>query len=221
MKKILSIFVDESGNVGFNSDGASEFYIISLVFHNQSDDIIDKLNKIKNEPVFHVGPIINGKDAYANLNLRERQKLLNKILVFTSIVPIYQKTFVYDKNNFNEDRYKLLHKMSIDLNSFLLSNQEFFLSFDETIVYYDDGQQIVSNALAFAFGSVGYNVTFKERVKPEDYRLFQVADFISTIILISTKLNKYKKLSKNESAFMNERHLKNLFLRTIKKKEIK
>ena len=221
MKKVLSIFVDESGNVGFNSEGASEFYIVSLVFHNQSFDISEQLIKIKNDPVFHVGPIINGKDEYANMNPRERQKLLNKILIFTSITPINQKTFVYDKNDFNEDRYKLLHKMSNDLNAFLLSNQEFFLSFDETIVYYDGGQQIVSNALAFAFGSVGFNVTFKERVKPENYRLFQVADFISTIMLISSKLNKHKKLSRNEAAFLDQRHLKNLYLRTIKKKELK
>ncbi len=221
MKKVLSIFVDESGNVGFNSEGASEFYIVSLVFHNQSYDIGEQLNKIKNNPVFHVGPIINGKDEYANLKPRERQKLLNKILIFTSIIPINQKTFVYDKNDFNEDRYKLLHRMSNDLNAFLLSNQEFFLSFDETIVYYDGGQQIVSNALAFAFGSVGFNVTFKERVKPENYRLFQVADFISTIMLISSKLNKHKKLSRNEAAFLDQRHLKNLYLRTIKKKELK
>ena len=221
MKKVLSIFVDESGNVGFNSEGASEFYIVSLVFHNQSFDISEQLNKIKNDPVFHVAPIINGKDEYANLNPRERQKLLNKILIFTSITPINQKTFVYNKNDFNEDRYKLLHKMSNDLNAFLLSNQEFFLSFDETIVYYDGGQQIVSNALAFAFGSVGFNVTFKERVKPENYRLFQVADFISTLMLISSKLNKHKKLSRNEAAFLDQRHLKNLYLRTIKKKELK
>ena len=118
MKKVLSIFVDESGNVGFNSEGASEFYIVSLVFHNQSYDIGEQLNKIKNNPVFHVGPIINGKDEYANLKPRERQKLLNKILIFTSIIPINQKTFVYDKNDFNEDRYKLLHRMSNDLNAF-------------------------------------------------------------------------------------------------------
>ncbi len=221
MKKILSIFIDESGNVGFDSEGASEFYIVSMIFHDQCNDISRQLDKIKGERVFHVGPIINGKDEYANMTSRERQKLLNKILIFTSITPILQKTFVYDKNDFNEDKYKLLHKISNDLNSFLLSNQEFFLSFDQIIVYYDDGQQIVSNALAFAFGGVGYNVTFKEKVRPGNYRLFQVADFVSTIVLIGTKLNKYKKLSKIESAFFDERHLKNLFLRTIKKKELK
>ncbi len=221
MKKQLSIFVDESGNVGFNSEGASNFYIVCMVFHDQKDDISEQLKKIKDEPVFHVGPLIGGTDEFSNIEPRERQKLLNKILIFTSIVPIKQKTFVYDKKDFHCDRLKLMQKMSKDLNAFLLSNQSYFLSFDEIVVYYDGGQQIVSNALAFAFGGVGYNVSFKERVVPANYRLFQVADFISTIVLISTKLNKYKKLSKIESTFVDERHLKNLFLRTIKKKEIK
>ena len=221
MKKQLSIFVDESGNVGFNSEGASSFYIVCLVFHDQKDDISEQLNKIKNEPVFHVGPLIGGKDDYSNMDPRERQKLLNKILIFTSVTPIKQKTFVFDKKEFDSDRHKLMQKMAKDLNTFLVSNQDYFLSFDEIIVYYDGGQQIVSNALAFAFGGVGYNVIFKERVVPANYRLFQVADFISSIMLISTKLNKYKKLSKIESVFFDERHLKNLFLRTIIKKELK
>lgn len=166
MKKQLSIFVDESGNVGFNSEGASNFYIVCMVFHDQKDDISEQLEKIKNEPVFHVGPLIGGTDEFSNIEPRERQKLLNKILIFTSIVPIKQKTFVYDKKDFHCDRLKLMQKMSKDLNAFLLSNQSYFLSFDEIVVYYDGGQQIVSNALAFAFGGVGYNVSFKERVVP-------------------------------------------------------
>lgn len=88
MKKQLSIFVNESGNVGFNSEGASNFYIVCMVFHDQKDDISEQLKKIKNEPVFHVGPLIGGTDEFSNIEPRERQKLLNKILIFTSIVPI-------------------------------------------------------------------------------------------------------------------------------------
>ena len=48
MKKQLSIFVDESGNVGFNSEGASNFYIVCMVFHDQKDDISEQLKKIFN-----------------------------------------------------------------------------------------------------------------------------------------------------------------------------
>jgi len=161
--KRLSIFVDESGNVGFASQGASAFYIVCLVFHDQGDRIDEQLTRIKDKPLFHVGPLIAGKDDYSEMEPRERQKLLNSIAIFTSIVPIRQKTFIYYKKDFGQDRTKLLYRISKDLNAFLLSQQDYFRSFDESIVYYDGGQQIVSDALAFAFGGVVTMFLLKKR----------------------------------------------------------
>ena len=46
MGKILSIFIDESGDVGFIKD-ASKYYIITFVMHNQNDDIKSNIDKIK------------------------------------------------------------------------------------------------------------------------------------------------------------------------------
>ena len=39
MGKILSIFIDESGDVGFTKD-ASKYYIITFVMNNQNDGIM-------------------------------------------------------------------------------------------------------------------------------------------------------------------------------------
>lgn len=108
-----------------------------------------------------------------------------------------------------------------EIKSFLLDHNDYFSEFDEIVIYYDRGQQIVSNTLNLAFGDTGYPVTFKEKVKPENYRLFQVADFVSTIMLMSVKYARNHKLSKSESSMMDERHFKNLYLRTIRKKGIK
>ena len=146
---------------------------------------------------------------------------MNSVLVLTSILPIKQKTFVFEKKDFEGDKHKLQLKMFKEIRSFLVSQIGFFSVFDEIVVYYDKGQQIVSNTLNLAFGDSGYPVLFKEKVKAEKYRLFQVADFISTIYLISAKYNLYKKLSKSESAMMDARHFKNVYLRTIRKKELK
>lgn len=63
MKKILSVFVDESGDTGFEN-GASKYYVVSLVFHEQNNDISSQLNKFKSDPVFHVGPIIRKEDEF-------------------------------------------------------------------------------------------------------------------------------------------------------------
>ena len=40
MGKVLSIFIDESCDVGFIKD-ASKYYIITFVMHNQNDDITE------------------------------------------------------------------------------------------------------------------------------------------------------------------------------------
>ena len=66
MGKILSIFIDESGDVGFIKD-ASKYYIITFVIHNQNDDISENIRKFNNELALlgfdqyhcvHNGPII-------------------------------------------------------------------------------------------------------------------------------------------------------------------
>lgn len=46
MKKILSVFIDESGDFGFIKD-ASKYYLTTLVFHDQSIDISSNIEKIK------------------------------------------------------------------------------------------------------------------------------------------------------------------------------
>ena len=38
MEKILSVFVDESGDFG-KVNNASPYYIVTLVLHNQSEDL--------------------------------------------------------------------------------------------------------------------------------------------------------------------------------------
>ena len=45
MKKILSVFIDESGDFGFIK-GASKYYLITLVFHKQSIDINSNIEKL-------------------------------------------------------------------------------------------------------------------------------------------------------------------------------
>ena len=44
MKKVLSVFIDESGDTGFEF-GASKYYVVSLVFHEQNNDINNAVKK--------------------------------------------------------------------------------------------------------------------------------------------------------------------------------
>ena len=50
---------------GFIKD-ASKYYLITLVFHDQSIDISSNIEKIKDKPVFHAEPIIRREYPFQN-----------------------------------------------------------------------------------------------------------------------------------------------------------
>ena len=72
--KVLSIFVDESGDVG-DYQSISPYYIFSMVFHNQEDDISSEIEKLNHDlsligfgdMAIHTEPLIRREEAYANL----------------------------------------------------------------------------------------------------------------------------------------------------------
>ncbi len=57
---------------------------------------------------------------------------------------------------------------------------------DKVIVYYDRGQKEITRTLRTIFSSNLNNVDFRI-VKPEDYRLFQVADLVCTLEMLDFK----------------------------------
>ena len=217
MEKVLSVFVDESGDTG-DSGQTSKYYIVSFLFHNQSDDISDAINKLKSKLPYHVGPIIRKEEPYENLGVKERSKMLRELLVLATILPIKTKTIVYEKRELDFDKRKMVMRLSKDIYSFLDQYRDYFMSFDRIIIYYDKGQQVVEKALLQSFGIIGYPVDFKDGVKADNYRLFQLTDFICSINLIETKMDNHE-LSKSEAKFFNDsKSFKKYYLKALKKK---
>ena len=80
-KRTLSIFVDESGRFQY-PDELSRFYILSLVLHDQANDLsqlfrefdaeIAKLNL--SNLCFHAGPIVRQEKGYVFLNRELRAR---------------------------------------------------------------------------------------------------------------------------------------------------
>ncbi len=70
MGKILSSFIDESGDVGFIKD-TSKYYIITFVMHNQTDDIKSNIEKIKDYSIFHGGPMIRREYPFDNMEMTD------------------------------------------------------------------------------------------------------------------------------------------------------
>ena len=220
MEKVLSVFVDESGDAGFEGE-ASKYFVVSLILHDQSNDISSQINKIKNDPVFHVGPIVRREEQYHNFNIKERKVLLNRIRVFFSIIPITYKVFIYKKKEFENNADKLLQKIRQDIRLFLLKYYSYFSSFSTINIYYDLGQQIVSRALVRAFDSTLFNVVFKRNVKNENYRLSQVADYVASIQLTNLNIGAGE-ISKSEERFFIDKNIfRRIFFKSLSKKEFK
>ena len=218
-KRLLSVFIDESGDDGLGKEGSSEFYFFTLVFHDQSDDITDRIEKIAHLPVFHAGPILRKEKPFENDEPEKRKKLFQSIFVFASALPVRWKTFQYEKKLF-PDYGSLQRRMFCDLRQYLYEHEIFFSAFDEVIVYYDKGQHNLFSMLNLAFGDAPFPNSFHSDVKSDHYRLFQVADFVSTIRLLESKRRNHT-ITEFEEGFIDEWHFKNVYLRTLNRKELK
>ena len=79
--KELSIFIDESGDFGEYSYH-SPYYIISMVFHNQSSSIESEIDHLEKELThlnlsnhcIHTGSIIRKEEKYSVMDIRDLKK---------------------------------------------------------------------------------------------------------------------------------------------------
>ena len=89
----LSCFVDESGDFG-EYEKHSPYYLLTLVFHDQSESIyldnfsiLDKnLQKYfpeEGNTKVHAGPIIRREYEFQNISLDDRRHIINALLTFT------------------------------------------------------------------------------------------------------------------------------------------
>ena len=111
-------------------------------------------------------------------------------------------------------------KITKDVYNFLLDNFDYLNSFNEIVIYYDNGQNLITKILNGAFAISGLNYEFKKEVVPGSYRLFQVADFVSTVKLLEIKLSK-NELSNSELKFVDVYHLKKNYIKGVNKKTLK
>lgn len=221
----LSIFVDESGDFG-RVDNSSPYYLVTFVFHDQSDDIskeLDKLNKELKEndcpEYIHTGPMIRRETPYHNMTIDERRSLLYKMRMFFLHLPIMHTTIRINRREAN-DKFALTAQISKKLKIYINEHLEFFSSFDKVIVYYDNGQQELNIILNSILNLLLNNVEFR-KASPSEYRLLQTADFVCTIELLSVKFDE-KRLSKTEQAFFYKpQELKKTFIKSVKSKELK
>ena len=171
------------------------YYLLTLVVHDQSEGIADKVSRceqslassdLPNIP-FHSELLLNGHGPYEGIDLQTRKKMLYSFNVLVQRLPVSYRTFVYRRSEF-EDLAKLTSRLKRDISGLLFDRLEFFQSFDEVKVYYDNGQDIVKQALDQSIGFVlSKGVVERRKTSMTDYRLEQAADYLCTIELAAVK----------------------------------
>lgn len=217
----LSVFVDESGNNRYDS----KYYLLTLVFHEQEQDIDELIKRyesnlaerqLDNIPL-HLTPLMRGNDSYVNMDVIERRKLLSVFRSFANRLPFTYQTFAYEKRRFSGD-VALFTTMRKDLVNFLFNRIDQFQSYDVVKIYYDNGQGEITKALHSGFEyALGKQAVVYRDGSPEDYRLQQVADYACGLELASLKYERSEQ-SKTETIFFGTRRefLKN-FLKKLRK----
>lgn len=98
----LSVFIDESGDFG-DYEPHSPYYIITMVFHDQSEDITSAVAILNAELAYlnlpniciHTGPIIRKEEIYADMNIADRRRIFNKMIAFVRQINIRYKCFFH------------------------------------------------------------------------------------------------------------------------------
>ena len=222
--KELSIFIDESGDFGYYSPH-SPFYIITMVFHAQAENIAPAISNLNTELNYmnladiciHTGPIIRKEEIYSGMTVPERRRIFNKMIAFIRQINIRYKCFYIEKCHIH-DVVDATGNLSKQISLFIRCHYDEFCKYDSIKIYYDNGQVEVSKILSSVFNSTLPNPIFR-KVMPSDYKLFQAADLLCTLELIKLKLSR-NLLTKSEMAFFgNVRDLKKNYLKVIANKE--
>lgn len=224
-EKILSVFVDESGDFG-QYYVHSPYYLVAMILHNQDIDVTENImvmdEHMKNlgygKHAIHTGPLIRRESDYVNEYVEDRKRLFNALfnfarrLDFNYVCPLIKKSEC-------PDVVTITGKLSRAIKNDILQYENFWNSFDKVIIYYDNGQVELTKILSSVFNVLYTDVEFR-KVQPVEYKLFQVADLICTMELLNEKA-KTKSFSKSEVDFFGSiRVFKKNYMKHILKKHL-
>ncbi len=224
-KRILSIFIDESGDFGPFQVHSPNYYV-AMVFHDQSEDISEYIRTLDFQlenigypnHTIHTGPIIRKELVYRNDLMENRRRLFNVFLHFARKVPINYICPRIDKSHCEDTELAYISKLSKSMADELKKHFDYLNSFDLLNVYYDYGQPNLTTIITSVFNALFSNVEMR-KVQPADYKLFQVADLICTMELTKDKADR-NAFSKSELEFFHSARCfkKNLYKNLEKKK---
>ena len=143
-EKVLSVFIDESGDFGAYEHHAP-YYLVAMVLHDQSVDITadiqgmdERMKKLGyDHHAIHTGPLIRRESTYANDMVEDRKHLFN-ILYYFSRKLDFRYICTKIKKSECADEIILTAKLSKAIAEAIRSNAAFWEHFDRVIVQMAD-----------------------------------------------------------------------------------
>ncbi|WP_165063010.1 hypothetical protein [Adlercreutzia sp. ZJ154] len=223
--KLVSCFVDETGQ----QDMRAGYYMLTLVFHDQSESIAPMINayeqRIALEDIpdlpFHAVDLLHGHEAYERLSVEQRKRLLVAFSMLVRTLPVSYKTFTYSASDV-KGKEELQARMRKDIVNFLFDHLEKFQQFDKVPIYYDGGHKAVTDALHAAFDYVlAKDVAVYKNLSHQEKCLAQTADYLCTIELAAMKYGDGAESQTYLRFFGKYRNFKQNFLKQVRRKLIK
>ena len=208
-EKILSVFIDESGDFG-PYDFHAPFYLVAMVLHNQDVDISKNIDDLENhltnigykQHAIHTGPLIRRESVYANDLMEERKRLFNALFNFARKLDF---RYVCAKIRKDEcpDVITLTARISKAIAGILKDHQNFWEQFNRIIIYYDNGQIELTKILTSVFNT-----------------LYAHVDLICTMELLAEKAESNSFSRSEQEFFCSVRDFKKNYLKPLLKKHL-
>lgn len=208
--------------------GRSKYYVLTLVFHDQSDSLEEHLARhakglrkrgLADTP-FHAGPLMHGHGAFENLDLKTRKAYFQLFFIDAQHLPVVYHSLVYRRSEFDGND-ALVAKMRRDIASLLRDRLSFFQTFDRVKIYYDDGQTIVAHALYSAFEqALAKSSVLHRTYHASDFMLTQAADLLCALELAAVKFANKEATSTDERMFGSSGTFRKNYLRPLRRKRL-
>jgi hypothetical protein len=220
--KRLNIFVDETGEFGFD-DGSSRLYGVSFTFHEQNDDISPELNILNNNlsklgynGMIHMADLILRRGDYTHFDIIKRKKIFNAIYQFSRRIKVKYTSIIVDKK-YNKSIRLLRKALITEIRDIVNSNIDYFKRFDRIVMYYDNGQEnlsVILESIFDVFDNFEHIVEFDHVEK----RLFQVSDMLTFIDKYDYKYKNKISISKSEKFFFSNEEIRRVLKELNKKR---
>ena len=201
--KRLDIYVDESGNFD-NYSKHNLIYSVAFVLVDSRNNNVKPLclfesklsNIVGGEHFVHTGSLVRKEKPYEEMSTRERQDLFYILFLLAKHANYKVACSLMEKKKAGEEIYENISDSIFDA----VNRMKNYLSeYDEILIHYDNGQDLLKGVLLVSFRTINKNVKFVKTLQQGE-PFMQVADLYSYFELLSYKVSNGL-LGKNEELF--------------------